>query len=191
LQFPQEGEPSNAYGHKERCLDAYLDYAEKEPQELEKWIGILPALVRLFDALQITLPEHYSGRFGKIEEVKIFDEKRQKGEKKYRNTAPKSQFLNRPMKYQYLTGWLFPIFSAFRHLVGPSKDGLEIIWRRDPFAFWENHGPELVRRFEPHIRDAGYETKKIATSYICYQAMSQAVKDIYKDELLKEHGINV
>src|ERR1022692_1538346 len=23
-----DGEPSNAYGHKERCLDAFLDYSE-------------------------------------------------------------------------------------------------------------------------------------------------------------------
>jgi hypothetical protein len=187
-----DGEPSNAYGHKERCLDAYLDYSEKEPDELEKWITVLPILIRLFDAVQITLPEHYTGHFGKIEEVKIFDEKRyKKGEKKYRNTAPKSQFLISPMKYQYPTGWLFPIFAAFRHLVGLSSDGSNVVWRRDPFAFWEKHGQELVKRYEPHIRDAGYETKKIATSYICYQAMSQAIKDIYKDELLKEHGISV
>jgi hypothetical protein len=187
-----DGEPSNAYGHKERCLEAYLGYSDGEPEELEKWISTLPVLIRLFDALQIRLPEHYSGSFGKIEEVKIFDEKRlQKGEKKYRSTAPKSQFLGSPMKYQYPTGWLFPIFAAFRHLVGPSKDGSTVAWRRDPFAFWEKHGPELVRRYEPHIRDAGYETKRIATSYICYQAMSQAIKDFYKDELLKEHGISV
>jgi hypothetical protein len=138
-----DGEPSNAYGHKERCLEAYLGYSEQEPDELEKWISTLPVLIRLFDALQITLPEYYTGRFGKIEEVKIFDEKRyQKGEKKYRNTAPKSQFLISPMKYQYPTGWL-PIFAAFRHLVGPSKDGSTVAWRRDPFAFWEKHGQSL------------------------------------------------
>jgi hypothetical protein len=185
------GEPSNAYGHKERCLDAFLEYAEKEP-ELEKWISVVPDLIRLFDVLQIRFPECYSGRFGKIEEVKIFDEKRyEKKEKKYRNTEPKSQFMSRPMKYQYPVGWLFPIFAAFRHLIGLSKDGSTVAWRRDPLTFWEKHRTELVRRFEPHIKEAGYETKKIATSYICYQAMSQAVKDAYKDELLEEHGISV
>lgn len=187
-----EGEPSNAYGHKERCLDAFLDYSEKEPNELEKWIEIVPTIMRLFDVLQVTLPDHYSGRFGKIDEVKIFDEKRyQKGEKKYRNTPAKSLFLSKQMKYQYPVGWLYPVFAAFRHLVGPAKDGSDIVWRRDPIKFWEKNGAELVKRYEPHIRDAGYETKKIATSYICYQAMGQAVKDLYKDELLKEAGITV
>ncbi len=187
-----DGEPSNAYGHKERCLDAFLDYSEKEPNELEKWIGIVPTIMRLFDALQVTLPDHYSGRFGKIDEVKIFDEKRyQKGEKKYRNTPAKSQFMGMQMKYQYPVGWLYPLFAAFRHLAGQAKDRSEIAWRRDPVKFWQEHGAELVKRYEPHIRDAGYETKKIATSYICYQAMGQAVKDLYKDELLKEAGISV
>jgi hypothetical protein len=37
----------------------------------------------------------------------------------------------------------------------------------------------------------GDETKKIATSFTCYQAMGQAVKDLYKDELLKDAGIDV
>jgi hypothetical protein len=185
-----DGEPSNAYGHKERCLDAYLDYAEKEPDDLERWISLLPAIIRLFDKLQTTLPDYYSGRFGKIDEVRIYDERQyEKGSKKYRNTPVKSLFLGSAMKYQYPVGWLYPLFAAFRHLAGPAKDGSTIVWRRDPVKFWDRYGAELVKRYEPHIRDAGYESKRIATSYICYQAMSQAVKDLYKDELLKEAGI--
>ena len=187
-----DGEPSNAYGHKERCLDAFLEYSGNQAEELERWISIVPTLVRLFDELQVTLPEYYSGTFGKIEEVKIFDEKRyQKGQKKYRNTPVKSQFLGTAMKYQYPVGWLYPLFAAFRHLVAASRDGLDVVWRRDPTQFCKEHGAELMKRYEPHIREAGYETKKIATSYICYQAMGQAIKDLYKDELLKGAGIDV
>jgi len=36
------GEPSNAYGHRERCLDAFLEYAAKEPDQLDRWIKVLP-----------------------------------------------------------------------------------------------------------------------------------------------------
>jgi len=186
------GEPSNAYGHKERCLDAYLEYAEKEPDNLERWIAIVPTLIQLFEKLQMTLPDHYSGRFGKIDEVRIYDERLyERGNKKYRNTPAKSQFLCKTMKYQYPVGWLYPLFAAFRYLVGPTKGGASIVWRRDPIEFWDKHGAELVKRYEPHIREAGYETKRIATSYICYQSMGQAVKDLFKDELLKEAGIDV
>ena len=159
---------------------------------MERWISVVPTLVRLFDELQVTLPEYYSGTFGRIEEVKIFDEKRyQKGQKKYRNTPVKSQFLGTAMKYQYPVGWLYPLFAAFRHLVTASKDGHDVVWRRDSIQFCKEHGAELMKRYEPHIREAGYETKKIATSYICYQAMGQAIKDLYKDELLKDAGIDL
>ena len=80
------------------------------------------------------------------------------------------------MKYQYPVGWLYPLFAAFRHLVAASKDGRDVVWRRDSIEFCKEHGAELMKRYEPHIREAGYETKKIATSYICYQAMGQAIK---------------
>lgn len=102
------------------------------------------------------MPEYYSGTFGKIDEVKIFDEKRyQKGQRKYRNTPVKSQFLGAHMKYQYPVGWLYPLFAAFRHLVTMMKDTGDVSWRRDPIQFCKDHGKELMKRYEPHIRDAG------------------------------------
>jgi hypothetical protein len=54
-----DGEPSNAYGHKERCLDAFLEYNEKEPEELARWISLLPKMLRLFDHLQSNFPTYY------------------------------------------------------------------------------------------------------------------------------------
>jgi hypothetical protein len=194
------GEPSNAYGHKDRCLDAYLMYAQERsednprgcPEELEKWIRILPDILRLFDEFQVTLPTLYTGSFGKIREVQIYDEKKyERGKKRYRKTAAKSQFLGRDMKYSYPVGWLYPIFAAFRVLTGPSPDGTCIVWKKEPVEFWERHGGEICRRYEPHLDAAGFEPKKIATSLICYQAISAAVKDVYKDELLKEAGISL
>jgi hypothetical protein len=38
---------------------------------------------------------------------------------------------------------------------------------------------------------ASYEPKKIATNPICYQAVRQTINDLYKDEVLREHGISV
>lgn len=183
-------EPSNAYGHKERCLAAYIEYTDNEPDELEKWIKLLPDVVRLYDTIQVTLPEHYEGQFGRIKEVKIYDEKRyERGSKKYSKTPSTSTYLREEMKYSYPTGWLYPLFAAFRVLAGPDKTGTSIVWKKDPVEFWKQHAAEICRRFEPHMKEAGYEAKKIATNLICYQAMRQTVVELYKDELLREAGV--
>jgi hypothetical protein len=186
-------EPSNAYGHKERCLDAYLEFADKNCEEFAQWIEIVPRIIEFYDKLQCTFPASYGGRFGGIKEVRICDEKRfERGaSKKYRKTPAKSQFFGNDMTYDYPRGWLFPVFAAFRILVGPEKDGTGILWKRDPVRFWKDHGEELCSRYQPHMREAGYDPKRIATNLICYQAMRQAVADLYKDELLSEAGITV
>lgn len=184
------GEPSNAYGHKERCLDAFLEYAEKEPEQLDKWIKILPKLIQLFDGLQMDFPKYYTGSFGKINEVQIYDERRfERGNKKYRKTPAKSQFLSRQMKYSYPVGWLYPLFAGFRFLVGPDKQTGDINWKKEPIQFWQDHAKEICDQYMPHVVAEGYVPKKIATNLLCYQAMRRAVSDLYKDELLRDAGI--
>lgn len=183
-------EPSNAYGHKERCLSVFLQYADAEAEQLDHWIKIVPELLRLFDELQVTFPQYYGGYFGKIKEVQIYDERRrERGNKKYRKSVPTSQFTQREMKYSYPYGWIYPIFAAFRVLVGEKNSG-GARWKRDPIEFWHKHGEEICKRYEPHLQAMGYDSKKVATNLICYQAMRQAVTDLYKDMLLKEAGID-
>jgi AIPR protein len=186
------GEPSNAYGHKERCLDAFLEYADSEPEELKRWIGLLPEMIRLFDELQQRFPDHYEGRFGKIKEVQIYEEKKyERGNKKYRKSPLNSMFFGVSMKYSYPVGWLYPVFAAFRFLAGPDTSGKRINWKRDPLDFWNQHGKEICERYMPHIISAGYEPRKIATNPLCYQAVRQAVTDLFKDDLLRKAGISV
>jgi AIPR protein len=114
----EAAEPHGAYGHKERCLRAYLEYADKEPERLSHWISVTPTLVRLFDQIQRDLPDRYIGHFGRIGEVKIYDEaKYQEGNrKKYSRTPFKSKYLERDMRYRYPQGYVFPLFAAFRGL---------------------------------------------------------------------------
>jgi hypothetical protein len=186
-----DGEPSNAYGHKERCLDAFLQYGEQESEQLEKWIEILPTILRLYDRLQARFSDYYPGRFGKINEVKIFDPKQyEKGNKKYSKTSYRTQFLGEEMNYSYPRGWLYPLYAGFRALAAPGESG-NIEWRRDPLKFWEKHGKAISASFVPHMIAAGYEPKKIATNPLCYQAVRQTIVDLYKDEVLREHGISV
>jgi hypothetical protein len=182
-------EPNGAYGRKEKCLDSFLTYSESRRDDLAAWIPLVPDLIQLFDDMQVSFPTYLGGKFGRITEVRIFDEARyEKGSKKYRRTPSTSMFFGREMKYEYPLGWLYPVYSAFRVLAGPVADGA-IGWKRDPFEFWREHGAEICSRYEPHLKSVGYETKRIGTSAITYSAIRSAVTDLYKDDVLRAAGI--
>lgn len=184
-------EPNGAYGRKEKCLDSFLTYSENQRDDLAAWIPFVPDLIQLFDDMQLTFPTYLGGKFGRITEVRIFDERLyEKGSKKYRKTPSKTLFLGRDMKYEYPMGWLYPIFAAFRVLLGTNTDG-SIGWKRNPFEFWRQYGQEICSRYEPHLKSVGYETKRIGTSAITYSAIRAAVTDLYKDEILRQAGIAV
>jgi len=183
-------EPNGAYGRKEKCLSAFLEYAGEEGEAFAKWIKFVPDLLRLFDEIQYSFPNFIGGRFGGIAEVRIFDGKKyEKGSKKYRKSPSKTTFCLRDMKYEYPMGWLYPLFAAFRVLLGENKAG-DVVWKRDPFEFWAAHGEQLCARYEPHLKNVGNEPKKIATSALTYSAVRGALTDLYKDDLLAEAGIS-
>jgi hypothetical protein len=143
--------------------------------------------------LQETFPNSYEGRFGRINEVQIYDAKlyeREKGNKKYRKTPARTTYFGREMKYSYPVGWLYPLYAAFRFLAAPNEKG-DVVWREDPIEFWNKHGKAISAAYMPHIIQAGYDPKKIGTNSLCYQAVRQKVTELYKDDLLREHGISV
>jgi hypothetical protein len=150
-------------------------------------------MLRLYDELQETFPNYYEGRFGKITEVQIYDAKRyekEKGNKKYRKTPPRTTYFGREMNYSYPVGWLYPLYAAFRFLAAPNEKG-DVVWREDPIEFWNKHGKAISAAYMPHITQAGYDAKKIATNSLCYQAVRQKVTELYKDDLLRKAGISV
>jgi hypothetical protein len=162
-----------------------------EPTELERWIALLPKMLSLFDELQLTFPDSYEGRFGKINEVQIYDVKRyEKGSTKYRKTPVRTLFLGNEMIYSYPVGWIYPLYAAFRFLALPNEAEANR-WRDDPIEFWRRHRAEITASYMPHVIAAGYEPKKIATNPLCYQAVRQKVIDLFKNELLLKAGISI
>lgn len=150
----------------------------------------MPDLLRLFDEIQYSFPNCIGGRFGGIAEVRIFDEKKyEKGGKKYRKTPSKTIFGLRDMRYEYPMGWLYPLYAAFRALLGVNKQG-DVYWKRDPMEFWKTHGEQLCTRYEPHLKVMGNETRKVATNAITFADMRGALNDLYKDDLLAAAGIS-
>jgi hypothetical protein len=94
------------------------------------------------------------------------------------------------MKYSYPQGWIYPLYASFRYLAVADSSG-NISWREDPVEFWTKHGKEITLTYMPHISQAGYDAKKIATNPLCYQTVRQKVADLFKTELLRKAGISI
>ena len=113
------------------------------------------------------------------------------GGKRYSKSAFKSKFLESKMKYKYGPGFAYPVFAGFRMLLKVDESTGEVTWKRNPFEFWANNGDNILKQFKPHMDNCGFEAKKVAQSPTCYQAVRQSINDFYKDELLKNAGIDV
>ena len=58
------GGPSNADGHKERCLSADIEYtAKEEATELDGGTSVLPEDRALYDAIEVSQLMHDKGHF--------------------------------------------------------------------------------------------------------------------------------
>jgi len=138
-----------------------LAFSEKRGEELERWITIVPDLLELFDEMQLTFPTFLGGRFGKINEVRIFDERMyEKGTKKYRKTPSKTQYFFRDMKYEYPTAWLYPVYAALRVLVGPNAERTTVVWKRNPVEFWRDYGQEICARYRSSSQSGRVRAEK-------------------------------
>jgi hypothetical protein len=121
----------------------------------------------------------------------MYDERKyEKGSKKYRKTPERTQFLGKEIKYSYPRGWIYPLYASFRYLAVVENSG-NISWREDPVEFLNKHGKEITLTYMPHISQAGYDAKKIATNPLCYQTVRQKVADLFKTELLLKAGISI
>ena len=84
---------------------------------------------------------------------------------------------------------MYPVFAGFRVLLKMDDESGQVIWKKDPIKFWMDNGNSILQQFKPHMDNAGFDSKKIAQSPTCYQAVRHAVTDLYKDELLQDAGI--
>ena len=108
----------------------------------------LPLLVKLYDTIEAEIPLRYKEykeaqgikpRFGSVRGIESVN-KDNGGEK----TTP-TQFLEVPTKYQISSGYIYPIFGAFRSLLKYSEESEHVSWLFDPIELWEEVGTSLVQ----------------------------------------------
>lgn len=105
----------------------------------------LPTLVQLFDTIEQELPERYteykhnSGttnpRFGAVRGIETCPQ----GKTYYTN------FLHNKTSYNISSGYIYPIFGAFRFLINFDKKTSTINWLFNPIEIWNEIGTALAQ----------------------------------------------
>lgn len=98
---------------------------------------LLPDLVRLYDYIELDFRKKYleynpSGKFGGVRGI----EKKKDGKPSF-----KTLFLENNTDYKVASGYILPVFGAFRVLI----DRDDLSWTLDPFEMWDKIGSDLVK----------------------------------------------
>ncbi len=145
-RFPVDGTalPISAYSAKKSCVDDYLKDSKEfescpEKNPYMKMMPIMPDIFRLYDEIEVRMPEFYQGSSSQTKKYGML-----KGVGIHRPNTPafKSRFMQRNIDYSTPYGFMYPILGAFRALV-VEKDG-KYVWSKDPFKILIKDGEQLV-----------------------------------------------
>lgn len=102
----------------------------------------LPLLVNLFDRIEYELKEKYceykeklgtSPRFGSVRGIETCDQ------------GTYTEFLHNKMNYSVSSGYIYPIFGAFRSLLKYDNVNDELTWLFNPLDIWNEIGVSIVQ----------------------------------------------
>lgn len=105
-------------------------------------VGFLPKLVLLYDTIEKEIPDRYKEyknaagiskpNFGNVRGI----ESQKNG---------KTTFLRKDISHSVATGYIYPIFGAFRFLVNYDAEIEKVSWLFDPLEIWNEVGTTLVQ----------------------------------------------
>lgn len=132
----------------------------------------LPKLVELYDIIERELPSKYTEyknqlgtanpRFGSVTGIEPDDNS-------------KTYFLENPMTHKISTGYIFPIFGAFRSLIHFNENSGTVYWDFDPIEMWEEVGASLAQNVFESSRNpqlAGKDKQLWLSSYRIVETQS-------------------
>jgi len=103
----------------------------------------LPILVRLYDKIEQEMPSKYVDykralgvgipRFGAVRGIEISER------------GAKTEFFQTKTDYSISSGYIFPIFGAFRSLLKYDEENEKVIWIFNPMDIWDEIGTSLVQ----------------------------------------------
>lgn len=140
-KFPDDSmAPVQAYSGKAQVFKRYKDAYKTD--FYKQLVKELPTLVNLYDKIECELATKYNEykkdngtanpRFGSVRGVEAKDN-------------AKSFFLNNEMQYTISSGYIYPIFGAFRSILQYDELKKEIKWVFTPLVIWDEIGKSLAQ----------------------------------------------
>lgn len=141
LKFPDDNSaPVQSYSGKAQVFKRYKDAYDLD--FYKSLIKEIPKIVELYDTIECELPSKYveykkdlgtsNPRFGSVRGI---DNK---------NDA-KSYFLKNEINYSISSGYIYPIFGAFRSIIRYDEISKQIKWLFDPIEIWKEVGKSLTQ----------------------------------------------
>ena len=131
--------PVQSYSGKTQVFKRYRDAFETPLYQA--LVKQLPLLVELYDTIERELPEKYKDykkgmgvstpRFGSVRGIETLE------------SETTTEFLSIPTKYSVSSGYIYPIFGAFRSLLRYEQDTLS--WIFEPLELWNEVGVSIVQ----------------------------------------------
>lgn len=184
-KYPDDsGAPVSAYSGKAAVFKDYKNEYDSEFNIYEKLARQIPKLVELYELILMEMPEKYrefkkedgkGSKFGAVRGVE--------GAGNFQTLFTESE-----IPYEIPTGFLLPIFGAFRALLKERNN--ELYWEFDPIEVWEKVGVRLVQ----NTFDTDTNPQQVGKSKILWQSNYRIVdgmrKDLLLDKFMKEQEKN-
>ena len=133
--------PIQSYSGKAQVFKRYEEaYNTDFYKSLTKQI---PVLVKLYDIIERELSNKYneykknlgttSPKFGLVKGVTSLEK------------AKHTTFLRKEMHYDISSGYIYPIFGAFRALLRFDEENKKVFWLFDPITIWDEIGTSLAQ----------------------------------------------
>ena len=103
----------------------------------------IPKLVELYDTIERELPDKYKD-YKKAQGVAIPRFGGVRGIESLENPT-KTEFLENSTKYSVSSGYIYPIFGAFRSLIRFDEEEGTVSWLFDPIEIWNEVGTSIVQ----------------------------------------------
>lgn len=135
--FDGKKHPITAYSGK----GAVLSHVKQNRDRLEKYLPLLPQILRLKDEIYKEMPETYNsvaeGKFGLLTGVVALRNKK-------KANPVELTFINSESYYSIPDAFIYPVLASFRNLV--SVENGKCSWKRDPIKFFSEVKADLVQR---------------------------------------------